>query len=127
MRNEYFVGIISGQCARKNRQKCRRAKLLKAKLWQRRAGGAISLQPEIQAPSARHRCSLRRKPVQAPSRSGINGEKEYAAPMGLGILRASAGYKDSAPDGAEDALQTGLHEVQHFSKYDHRYSSFEKS
>jgi hypothetical protein len=30
---------------------------------------------------------------------------EYAAPPGLEILRKSPGYKDSAPDGAEDALK----------------------
>jgi hypothetical protein len=32
-------------------------------------------------------------------------KKEYVAPPGLEILRKSSGYKEAAPDGAEDAPQ----------------------
>jgi hypothetical protein len=62
------------------------------------------------SPAKRLRCDIfvesQIKFAKAPFRSGIIWKRtEYVAPPGLGILRESSGYKDSAPDGAEDAPQ----------------------
>jgi len=59
-----------------------------------------------EAPSARHSCRLAKIIYPSSVQERHHWERtEDAAPPGLGILRASSGYKDSAPDGAEDAPQ----------------------
>jgi hypothetical protein len=61
---------------------------------------------DCRAPSARHICSLAMILHSSSVQERHHREKkEYVAPPGLGILRASSGYKDFAPDGAEDVPQ----------------------
>lgn len=61
---------------------------------------------ENRAPSARHICSLAMIFHSNSVQERHRGKRtEEAAPPGLGILMASSGYKDSAPDGVEDSPQ----------------------